>query len=571
MTTQPITLNNGIYLETTEYSQTSHLDSAHVAQMNKGNHSPTHLGIIEPFITSGYFENPYIYNFANVKSTRIEVPGGMYSWEYPIAEEPVYVLEDMSGVDKPGIGGSKFKFKVNELKYDNGYILAPDPHSPEQILITEDEIIQEVDGWVVTARYYGVDPANRWYPKQFLRRNTKLFPVGTVETEYSKTYSSIPTFGGGTRKYMNMVGQTHSQLHYEITRDAAYSMTNQKCVAPLDMAKEVIQMYRFRPGSLGHGLQGQEPKRVLRDAYIKAYGKNGEKRMQMDIVQKLWIPKIEALGIQTLEMMREMKAIWGAGGPVNYDGKTQQVGAVGLFHQLNMGNQYTFNLFSFSVGKLENIIAERLRGRVTPFNNNTVTTIKVGTGMYALLRNQLTKIFSDSNAMVHGKDISEGLGSNKNRGVSLNPIQVTSWNMLNGYGVVRMEVVPGLDPKDANSDINPMITVSPTLGAHRLSSYMIIIDDITNSEGGNICELVYKDDWDINCRVKIGKLNYMGAPTFNGATGSMFVSSSDHPGYEVIMTARDKAYWVKDITKSLLIKPINPMTGKPIYDPVYRA
>jgi len=128
-------------------------------------------------------------------------------------------------------------------------------------------------------------------------------------------------------------------------------------------------------------------------------------------------------------------------------------------------------------------------------------------------------------------------------------------------------LIPGLDPIDANEKINPMIPSSTSGGATRLSSWMIIIEDITNSTEGNILELVDADDWQMQMRVQVGKLNYMGAPTFKGGAfgGGAFTQSWDHPGYKVIYAQRDKAYFVKDITKSLLIKPINPLTGRAIW------
>jgi hypothetical protein len=46
-------------------------------------------------------------------------------------------------------------------------------------------------------------------------------------------------------------------------------------------------------------------------------------------------------------------------------------------------------------------------------------------------------------------------------------------------------------------------------------------------------------------------------------------SSNNGPGFEVYIEKRMKAYHIKDITRSLLIKPYNPFTGKPIFEPDY--
>ena len=132
---------------------------------------------------------------------------------------------------------------------------------------------------------------------------------------------------------------------------------------------------------------------------------------------------------------------------------------------------------------------------------------------------------------------------------------------LAGLGEIEL---PSLQPGSSimPGKVNPVIPASKGIGGHRLSSYMFIIDDITNSMDGNIYELLYGPDWDISKRHISGKLNYMGTDNF--------ASAGHHPGFEVFLEKRHKAYWVKDITKSLLIKPINPFTGREIYSSYHR-
>jgi hypothetical protein len=45
--------------------------------------------------------------------------------------------------------------------------------------------------------------------------------------------------------------------------------------------------------------------------------------------------------------------------------------------------------------------------------------------------------------------------------------------------------------------------------------------------------------------------------------------NKDIPGFEVYVEKKLKAYRLVDPTKSLIIKPINPFTGKMIFEPVY--
>ena len=562
----PLVLNNGVYLQSTSHDSHSHLDYAHLMHMNGGKQHMTDLGVIQPFVTSGYLMKPYLYNFGNINANRVYVDGNLYKWSTPLADEPCYIVEDITTCDKPGQAGEKFKIKVNSRKYDHGYILAVDQHSPEQLLVTEDEIYNEGDSVILTVKYAGVDPANRWFPREYLRPGTKLFAISTTESERSTTYSSIPTMSGGMREYFNYVGCHRGQLHYSITRDAAYTKVSNKIIASLDKHKEIIEMYVFRKDTLGYdlSLQGQG-KNHLSAMYTRKYGKKkGAGQMKADIAYRAWVPRIEAMGLAYLEAMVENEAIFGAGGPVHYDGPQATQRSLGLFHQLNMGNQHTYNLYNFTLEKFEFILASRLHGRIEPFQNNEIV-IKTGRGGLAWIQNMLRRLPSQHGMVLQGNDYITGIGSNQNQKLGWTNPNFVSWTMGNGLGTVRFELVPGLDPEEANEQINPLVPASKGIGGHRLSSYMFIIDDITNT-GDNVVELVCKDDWDTQMSVHQGKLAYPGTKFGNG----MWQRGSNHPGFEVYMEKRHKAYWVKDVTKSLLIKPINPFTGRALYSGYYK-
>jgi hypothetical protein len=302
---------------------------------------------------------------------------------------------------------------------------------------------------------------------------------------------------------------------------------------------------------------------MLGMAYSKKYGGDkGMSQMKSDIALRSWVPKIEALGLAYLEMMVQNEAMWGSGGLVDFDGATKAANsALGLYHQLNMGNQHYFNLYDWTIEKFEFVVGSRLKNRVEPFKGNKIK-VKTGQGGLAWVKNQMRNKPGQQGMVLQASDFIQGLGKNNNQSLTLTNLDISSWVMSNGYGTIEFELAPGLDPIDANELINPMVPMSKTIGGHRLSSYMFIIEDIVDLEGDNICELVYGPDWDVRKSVIQGKLAYMGN-TFNG---DMWQRSGHHPGYEVFMEKRHSAYWVKDITRSLVIKPINPFTNKPIFN-----
>lgn len=564
-TAQPLVLNNGVYLQSTEYESSSHLDSAHLKYGNAGKEYMTDLGIIQPFVTSGFLMKPYLYDMSSIQKNRIYVDGQIYKWSTPLADEPCYIVEDISGTDRPGLAGEKFKIKVNKKKYDHGYIIAVDQHSPDQLLVTEDEIYNEGDAVVLTVRYLGVNQGSRHFPKEYLKPGTKLFAIATTESEYSTTYSSIPTFSGGVKDYFNVVGKHSAQLHYSITRDAAYKRVSNKVTASLQRYKDILEMYYFRPGSLGYdlSLKGQKPN-MISEFYAQKYGKKGEKMIKGDIAYRAWVPLIEAIGMRTLESFIETEAMFGSGGKIRYDGKTEVQRSLGLFHQLNMGNQHNYNLYNWTLEKFEYVLASRLMHRVEKYSGNVIR-IKTGYGGLAWIQNMLRRQPQKHGMVIQANDYIQGIGKDNQMLHWTNP-NFVSWDMGNGLGRIEFELAPGLDPIDANEMINPMVPLSKGIGGHRLSSYMFIIDDITNT-GDNVVELVDSEDWDLRHSFIQGKLPY----PFKGlAGGGSWQRSNHHPGFEVYLEKRHKAYWVKDVTKSLLIKPINPFTGRAIYDGFYK-
>lgn len=558
--TKPIVLNNGIFLRQSEYNHTFHLDAHELMAMNKGRENVTDLGMVMPFVNTGYLVNPSLFTFSNLGRNRVTIDGHLFKHSHPTSEIPFYIVEDLSNSDQVGRGGDKFRLKMRTRKYDNGYIMAFDYHEPTHIMITEDPIIQDGEFFIYTFKMKGTNLADRWVDKNYLKPGTILYPITTIETEYSQMYSSLPELTGGMREYINYIGYTGAQISYSVTRDAARSKISNNCTISLDQAREVLEMYTFRNGSYGADLhlQGQD----VNMAYFKKYGSNYKEEMQKDIVEYAWIPRAEAMAMSLIEMMVEQEAIFGSGGTVSWDGKGEYQTALGLYHQLNMGNQHVYNLWDWTIEKFEYVVASRLKDKIEPFNNNNVVKFTTGRGGLAWAKAQLRKLPSQNGLVWNAEPFVQGVnGNGPNQSLHFAAPDFVSWDMANGYGKVMFELNPALDPVDANPMINPIVPLGNSIGGHRLSSYMFISSDITDYESDNILELVYGPDWDFNKSVEVGKLPYTGQPKYNGA----HIRSSNHPGFKVMMEKKHKAYFVKDVTKSLIIKPLNPTTGKPLF------
>lgn len=552
----PLTLNNGIYLQTREYDYHVHLDKAHLMQMEAGRaQDATDLGMITPWITTGYMERPGMWDLIGKgKNRQLFMDGHIFTWKTPVADQPTYIIEDVSGMDKPGIEGTTFKIKLNKRTFGNSAIITPEKFSGVELYVTADEIRSDGDGFIYTVKLNTTNKKYKWFPKEHLQAGTIYFQIGSVLGEYGQTYNDFGSIKSGYREFYNYVGEGIANVHFTVTRDAALSKVSKTATFGLQQYRKVIEMYQLKPGSAAWDISrsGTADFSTLVGAYKGDMG-----ALQKDIVKNIWIPEVEALAMVHVERDVEFYAMWGAGGSLDVEGRSQVRLPIGLFHQMNLGPTYNYNIPKFTLKKLDAWLTSRLKDKIDPYGTNV---IRIGTGLggLKLVRGQILDTAQqlsmtwDSNKYVSGTD---------NQKLHLDAPYFSSYRM--SFGVVEFVHIPALDPIQANELENPMID------GHRLSSYMFIVDDLS-AQNDNIHEIIYGPDRDFNHFYVNGRMNYMDNPNYSTSRGGPYQSSGPGvPGFEVYIEKRHKMYWVKDPTKSLLIKPYNPRTGRPIFEPYF--
>lgn len=519
----------------------------------------TDLGMITPWITTGYLERPGMFDMIKGGTNRIFADSHLWKWQQPIAEQPTYSLGDISGQAKPGQDGAPFKIKVNKKTFGNGAIIAVDKFSQVELYVTPDEIYgDDSSGYVYTVKLHTTNGKYRYWPTQYLTAGTIYWQKGSVMGEYGETYADMGSIKTGYREFYNYVGEGTAHRYFEVTRDAAYSKISSACVKSLQEYRKIMEMYQFAPGSplSDAQLRGESPVNYL----MREKGMTKTQAMdvvQRDLVKKTWIPEVEALAMRQIEVDVEMMATWGAGGMLEVEGKTAVHLPIGLFHQVNLGSTFSYNVPLFNLEKIEAYLTSRVKDKIDPYGTNVLT---VGTGRAGLklVRPQILERVKQA-----GLFIDDGGGrylkGNDNQAMYADLPNFLSYRWE--FGIIQFVHVPALDPIIANDLENPLY------GGERLSSYIFIIDDLS-AEGNNVYEIVYGPEWDFNWRYINGKMNYLDVKSGSGSPFA-FQSSNHHPGFQVFMEKRHKAYWVKDITKSLIIKPINPATGRPIFEPVF--
>jgi hypothetical protein len=554
----PLTLQNGIYLQTKEFTQQTHLDSAHLMMMDSGRaQDATDLGMITPWITTGYMDRPGMWNLlGNGKNRLLYSEGNIFKFQQPIAEQPTYSVEDITQTDKPGIDGTEFPIKLNKRTFGNSAIITVDKFSGLSLYVTAREIRQDGDGFIYWVKLQAANKKFKWFPKEYLKQGTIFFQTGSVLGEYGSSYNDMGDIKTGYREFYNYVGDGYANAYFTCTRDAALSKVSSASVKSLQEYRKIIEMYQLRPGSAAYDVsrQGQSPVSVYMESGMTE--KEAQKAVSRDIVKKAWIPEVEMLGMRMVEKDIENTAMWNPGGTLDVQGKTQVRMPMGVFHQLNLGPTFNYNIPKFTLRKLEAWLISRLKDKIDPYGTNV---IKIGTGRAGMkiVRKQMLDVAVSQGMTIDSAKYIIGTDNMKLRYDGPN---FMAYRM--SFGWVEFEHIPALDPIVANDIENPLVD------GERLSSYMFIIDDLSASND-NIYEVVYGPDYDFHHFYINGRMNYMDSGNFGASKSGPYQASNTGPGFEVYLEKRHKCYWIKDITKSLLIKPFNPYTGRPLFEPYF--
>jgi hypothetical protein len=238
------------------------------------------------------------------------------------------------------------------------------------------------------------------------------------------------------------------------------------------------------------------------------------------------------------------EAIWGVGGPVLMDGEIVNT-PIGLYHQLNRGNQHFFSIEKLTWTKFIGILGSFFHGRQELFQDNVIE-VTVGEGLMSLIHDMLSKLPGAAGMILNSKDYLKG----PNNDLFFEVPRITS--VRSPFGIVQFKVNRGFSPVDDNDVENPYI------GPFRLSSYMAVVMDMTTGQNSsNVKMLRAKDGWDTTQVYENGKGNYLGAP--HGTPGRIDVPWD----FRVSFSKKHYAYWVMDPTKSFIMKPYNPITKKP--------
>jgi hypothetical protein len=531
-------LNNGIYFQDTSFSLGSHIDYYHLGKM--GATAPekmTNFGIIDIWATRQKAEMP-LYSMSSFggKNT-IPVDGHFFEWGIATVGELPFVVEDVSGQDKPGQDGAPFKILLSQRAYGHGAILTYDKMNGKEFKVTDEPIRQRGDYFEYTVELARTGKSDEYMDKKYLKPGTKIFRTGSAKGDHGQKFDDVSYRGAGVRKFYNYVGLAEATKTLSVSKWA-------------DMEKirsEILEIYQ---------LAGANTESTNLQYLASKFNSQADFRdyMRKNLVAYRWLPKAEAALISEIGRDIENQLMWGKGGRYNGEGADDIKMSVGLWKQLDNANKVIYAIENFTLKMFKNAIYNYFNGKVNFDRSDSGRTLIVQTGLggIEMVSNAVAKEVGASGLLLNATELGAVKGDPMNLTYGLN------WTGFNipFLANVRFVVNPAFDNKVQNEIENPLIDGRP------LSSYSFVIYDFNEGQGNdNVVLLKYAPGGDMRAsdlqwNYQQGTFPYLGLGAAKG-----FASVGNFSGYVVNMFQIYPAIFVKDPTKILKIVMKNPITG----------
>lgn len=538
----PNVLNNATVIAQTRFDPKKFTDLNFLYNNYSRDSITVYKGLLSLWNQRGIINTPLL-NMTELKNSVMYVNNteSRFSYSIPYELGLPYIVENIEK-DNPNAGrdGQPFRIKLSENTYTNTDILTVDMRDGVQVYITDEEIIEESDGWIYTVEIVGSSRRTMVYPQEFMQPGKQYMKIQNVNGEYDTQMSSVTTTSGFMDLEMELGSGHRSVTHW---------VTGYADMCRLDESKHphlarINQMLENRGG-------------VTMYANTDAKGK-----MIPDSVS--WHQTIELLLRAEMETMSEKGLMWAQGGYVSGgQGRRKVKVASGLYPQLRNGNRIQYNKISL----------EFIEGQVANLFHNTGIPveqrfIEIQTGQLGL--NQISKelyerLKSVNPYLLQGKDIPGGLlyGTVENAGFRLprfteffSPIAgnikfVHNAALDNVYGMRDQDGLIGGYPITSATYMVLDVTDRNTSNAATRINTKYRVENGFNS-GSNIVMVKPQDYGELYW----GYINGTHSPF--GPSGMKGMQSANaYNGYQIWMKAFGNI-WVKDVTRSLMIEKVRP-------------
>jgi hypothetical protein len=514
-------------------------DTNHLYNILGQNAFIDHLGLVTPFNQYGLVNTP-ILDFLNMKKSTIYLDNieGKFRFSQPYKRGLPYVVDTFytESITKPGIDGSRFILKLSEA-YTNGDVITTDLRNAPSLVVTEEEVVYEQDGWLHTVEIASQNRKHTFYSKKWLKPGSQYAKIDHAIDEFSSQGSSISSQRLGWLELEANLGSGERKVEHWITLHGALL-----AMAADDKLKNRVGCYDLNK----------------MDAVLNFYNRN--KRNQVVPGSLGWLPTIDGMVISELFNMQEMGFMWNKGGEVNVSGRKKVKLGLGLYEQLRSGNRIPYTRGKLNLDLIDAAIANLYRGTGIPVEKRE-TTLDVGSGFLNEIAKLLElKIIAKTPGIINADQL--GMISGNDPMNLTGGYRFTSWRFPNA-GMVRFRLNPALDNEYGLRNTDGLFGEFPDY------SFSAMILDVTDSRSTNSAQKFKEADvrnaTDLNkdsniylVKPRAASDDYWGyiagsVSPFGLTKSKGFASSSSRPGYG-IFAYNFGNIWVKDPSRTLLIE-----------------
>jgi hypothetical protein len=514
-------------------------DTNHLYNILGQNAFIDHLGLVTPFNQYGLVNTP-ILDFLNMKKATLYLDNieGKFRFSQPYKRGLPYVVDTFytNTIQKPGLDASRFVLKLSEA-YTNGDVLTTDLRNAPSLVVTEEEVVYEQDGWLHTVEIASQNRKHTYYPKKYLKPGSQYAKIDHAIDEYSSQGTSISSQRLGWLELEANLGSGERKVEHWITLHGAVL-----AMAAADKLKSRIGSYDLNK----------------MDAVLNFYNRN----KKGDVVPGSlgWLPTIDGMVISELFNMQEMSFMWNKGGEVSLSGRKKIKLGLGLYEQLRSGNRLPYTRGKLNLDLIDSAIANLYRGTGIPVEKRE-TTLDVGSGFLNEVAKLLElKIIAKTPGIINADQL--GMISGKDPMNLTGGYRFTSWRFPNA-GMVKFRLNPALDNEYGLRNTDGLYGEFPD------HSFSAMILDVTDSRSTNSSQKFREADvrnaTDLNkdsnvylVKPRAASDDYWGyiagsVSPFGLAKSKGFASSSSRPGYGIFAYNFGNV-WVKDPSRTLLIE-----------------
>lgn len=501
-----------------------------------------HLGLVTPFNQYGLVNTP-ILNMLNIKKSTIYLDNleGKFRFDQPYKRGLPYIVDTFytDTLTQPGKDGRRFKIKLSE-SYANGDVLSTDLRNAPSLVVTEEEIEHEIDGWVHTVEMASQNRKHSYYPKKYLKPSAQYMKIDHAIDEYSSQGSSLTSHRLGWLTLEANLGSGEKKVEHWITLHGAV------------LALAADDKLKSRIGdSYDLNKMGSILNFFNKDRNGKTIPGSGS-----------WLARIDSMVLAELMTMQETAMMWGKGGEVMVSGRKKVKLSLGIYEQLRTGNYLPYTKGRLNLDMVDSAIANLYRGTGIPIEDRE-TTLDCGSGFL----NEISKLIelkatsknigiinSDQLGIISGKD-----PMNLRFGY-----RFTSLRFPNA-GLVNFRLNPALDSEYGLRNMDGLYGEYPDY------SYSAMILDVTDARATNSArKFVSNDirnatDWNKDANIYMVKPRAASDDYWGYIAGSVSpyglsrtkgqLHASNRPGYGMFAYNFGNA-WVKDPSRTLLIEMI---------------